>query len=340
MPPASSAGPPWGGPVEAELSKLKTRLTRADGSPETNGGIIESVTKEFRDRTQLPKSSPDAITKETAAKLRPVLKELNKTLEKHVEPIKEGRVLFKQITDEVITPLQESAVGAISKNKDVVAALNTAIKAVTDPKTVRPQDVRQTFRLLGLADRDVPGQLTRIHLENAFSKAARDLQSGPPRQVGAALRKAIFGEPQQRANMNAMLEQVEIMNGLRSGTIQRAFNNTMEILNRTGRIPGIGSPTASRAEFNRRTARGGVVSGAAGAADVTRSSFIGQIREFAENLNQRRNAAALARMFTARDSVEQIEMIARGVKGNEQLRALVVGLSGVRAIQDGTGRRD
>jgi hypothetical protein len=117
---------------------------------------------------------------------------------------------------------------------------------LSDPQLARPETIKQVYTALNAADKTAFPGIARVHLENVFDTAAKDLQSGANRMGGANFRNAIMGTAQQKENFRATLQGVAKAQGLPENELYNGFMRTMDVLDRTGRIPGIGSQTAGR----------------------------------------------------------------------------------------------
>ena len=88
--------------------------------------------------------------------------------------------------------------------------------------------------------------MARPWQKNAFNAATQRVNAGENPMIGANFAKAVFGNDQQRANIEEVLRGVAKANGVSPTDYVNGAKRLMQTLEATGRIPGAGSPTASR----------------------------------------------------------------------------------------------
>lgn len=295
-----------GSPVEGVVSEMRQLLTKDDGSVETNAGILNQVFQQMRDRIDISDfRSATGADKAIRAQLKGPVKLLKNALEKS-ESIAEGRALHRRISQELNNPLEQGDIGELSKTKSFKKIRATLL----DPENARPRETYATMRVLGDKAPELPSRILRIHLEGALNKALKTTQGGAV-NVGPKFSQAIAGTPLQSQLVRSMFRALEDQRGLQPGTLANGFFKSLKILDRTGRIPGVGSQTQPRQALANELQRGARASAAVGALDITKGSVIGQARRTLQNWVQDENYEELARIFTNPDSVGLIRSISR-----------------------------
>lgn len=311
--------------MDTELKKLRLALTdRITEKPVTNIGTLDTARKTFRDRAQLPDMNANALDKTVAAQVNPALDDLRNVLTRNNADFAQGRALYEQLSPPV-DALKKGNIGELSRAN----TLDSVLKTVTNPKTARPESIRETLGKLATTDATLPRDITRTHLENAFDTAAKDIQTGPNRMIGANFRNSIMGTPQQRANMKAMFQATAEAQGLPKDDLWNGFNRTMDVLERTGRIPGVGSPTASRGISNAEAASGGILNNTIGNLNPTGGGIGARVGAWWRDTVQRKNYSKLAEVFTSPDSIAEMRKLAKLDPYSPKAQAIVANILGI-----------
>lgn len=287
------------------IRELKTRLTREDGSIETNAAVLDGVYKDFRDRVDINFRTASSDEKGMAAQLKPAVRALKRALESS-ENIRKGRETHRQISQQLNEPLERGDIGQLA-NKPTFKKIR---QTLLDPDTARPNETYSTLRLLADEAPELPERITRIHLENVLDKSLKQTQGGKV-NAGPKFSQALAGTPQKRALITSMFRALEEQRGIERGTLSRGFFNSLKILDRTGRVPGVGSQTQPRQLIADEAAEGGRAAAVAGALNITKGSAIGQAQTRLREWVQAETYEDLARVFTNPDSVALIRQIAR-----------------------------
>jgi hypothetical protein len=156
-------------------------------------------------------------------------------------------------------------------------------------------------------DRQAFPGIARTWLENAFNDATQRIQGGENRMMGANFAKSVFGTDQQRANFNEVLRGVAQAHGADPDQFVRGANTLMQTLEATGRMPGIGSPTATRGALTEQLGKSKL-------ADLVNWGGLVTGKTLGSRLNDVMLAGRygrLAQAFTAPDSVQQIARMAK-----------------------------
>lgn len=127
-----------------------------------------------------------------------------------------------------------------------------------------------------------------------------------------------------------------IANGRNPDDVVRGAMNLMQVLERTGRTPGVGSQTASRAEISRELGKS--VTG--DALDIVSARPLGPWSKRIDDWVNRSRNAELARVLTAPNSVELLVKMAKLRPNGLTMRyyvAAMLGLDEAIAAADGPG---
>jgi hypothetical protein len=312
------------GPLQALRGDLIKEIPGENGNPiyalETNVGNLDSIYKKYRDAALLPDFAANGIDKETAARMSDSLKQLRLTTS---PALGDARAQYGALTDQTVKPLMESPVGTItSQSKDIgQPQFTSVIDSFVNPKTARPETIEQAGSALNSVDPSVMPQLAGNYVANALDSALKDIQSGPSPAVGVKLRNLVAGTPQQRANLDAMLGQVESAHGMEPGKLSSGFNNLLDVLERTGRIPGMGSQTQSRSAMADEAASVGAPYSLLGTAiDAPGKSILSGLKGAA----QRKTLEEIANIFTSPDSVQKIRRLSEMNPDSPMARMLAI----------------
>lgn len=290
-------------PVRGVADDLAFELRGTD----TNAAALEDLVQRWDDRLSSPPigGAEAATERQARAILGPIIGNLRDTIAEHSPAIRMGRQASASVTENVVRPMEEGAIGSIARGETP----NAVTRPVTDPASVRPATVRATMNELSRADPNAARALARLYLENQWNTAARDLRSGPSSTTGAVYRRAIMGTPQQRANMRAMMDSLDLADGLPPGTRWRSFDTAMEVLASTDTIPGAGSPTNRRGQTAIEAGEN-VISGTVDTANIMRGGPIDFLARYWRDMTQSRSYEELAEAFTRPGSVEYLRAMA------------------------------
>lgn len=217
---------------------------------------------------------------------------------------------FTRLSREIVDPAMRGPLGNIARAGDTKTVQNALLPPPGEALSGGHGQLANATMAL-LAREAAPGatagpvlpttvpSLVRNTLENAYDQARAAPLGGSNQAVGAKTAKALAGNPQQRANLSAVLE------ALPGGqALANRANNLLDVLFASGRRLGEGSPT----EFNRMlrddlselpVIRGGVRSLLTGIPRI--------LHDGASRAMLGRNTGALADMFLAPNSVDLIQ---------------------------------
>jgi hypothetical protein len=300
-------------PLVKDIESLGTNPTVAQ---------MDDVYKTYRDLIDMPEINANALDKATAAKMRPVLNKIDETLMATSEDLSKGRQTYRTITEKRVKPLQDSSIGDVAKSKNVKTIIN---KVFGNTGVKRTKSITKDVYEMSKTDPDAIPDLARLYLENTFDKASKRIQTGPTDKAGANWANQIIGNETQKRNLRAVIRSIAKTQKRDPDETWKAFEDIIETLGKTGGIPGIGSPTASR----QATQRAAEYSSQADLIESAASGkgFVAGVVKAMRDAASEGTYTKLAEVMTAPDAVEQMIKLS---KSPTQRKALVSGLQGIR----------
>lgn len=339
------AGAPQGSTLKRGLQQLRQQLVTEDGSPQTLTSALSTTYKELRDKLGAPTGVGDAGSLRS---YKGTLAPINRSIQ---DALLENNPWYKAATDKyqaLSAPLTQLAgtpdnPSLISKIAD--AGSNTELqKLLLSPKNVSPQTVSTVAGLFRDQGRlEDLGAWLRHYSDAAIDEAAQNLQSGKNPAMGANWVKAIYGRPEQQKIFDTYLNELDP-----TGGALRGFQKGMQILERTAKTPGMGSPTAGRLFTADELSNGvgpmaaGVAAGALGGmvglptAEMAGGYLIASgIRGYIQRQALQMGAKQIAQAFTDPDSVGKLRALARkDPQSSAALTSVLAILSGRGAQQE------
>jgi hypothetical protein len=307
----------------AILTDLRNKLA-PNGIPLDKPYKVESVYQEASKRLHVPINAPSS-DRIAAGVLGEHVSALDDLIRQSSPTLKQGRELYREMTERVVEPLTSGPVGRVAGKQgfdpSVPQTLNP-VQAIADAKVARPENIRELYTHLNKQDPKAFPGIAKTYLENAFDQAAQKVQAGDNRMVGANFAKAVFGTPQEEANLLEVMRGVAKANGKDPDELVRGTKNLMEILQSTGKIPGVGSPTGGRVATNELAKRSTFAAGLEMVSAAPLAPISARIREWAMGGNYRR----LAEILTAPDSIDRIIKIGKYKPTTVTSQALAVSL--------------
>lgn len=312
----------------AKQTPKGTIYTTIPGSPGTPPKYITDVEnldrarKYFRDKIELPAMSPDAIPKEAAKTINPILSELRDEMTNSSKDFARGKALYQQLSESKVDPLMKGPIGNVAgKGADAQReAVYTRVMNEISGATATPKRIGLLADELTKVDKTAFPNVARAYLEGSLNASLKDLQGRKNPMAGANFRNAVEGTPQEKANLQAIIEKTAEAQGQNPKDVYKGFRNLLDVLDATGRVPGMGSQTQSRME-NAAAARANPVSGAIEAVSTTPTKRLGK---FIDDMVYRGTYAKLADVFTAPDSVKQMQQLANMPSTSTRARELVM----------------
>lgn len=320
--------------VAGQLNALRQRIL---DNPTI--GAVSGEIKLLREATQPAAINVPLPDRMAAARATPLVNAAEREMEAISPMYATGQATHRAMSPR-IDALQQGDIGRLASPRPeeigrVGSKLAQQWEVVANSDTARPATIRAIAGEL----QNVPGgaeafrDLARTHIQNAFDKAFKDIQSGPNRMSPVNFRNAVAGTEQSRQNLQAVLEEAARLNGQNPNGVWAGFRNLLDTFDRMGRVPGIGSPTASRSEAFVEASRGGVMNTVGEMANISKPL------EFASrwwrDVTQRGNMAELADIFTRPDSVQAMREMAMVAPGTARANALAAQIVlGAKALQE------
>jgi hypothetical protein len=311
---------------ESQAAALAFKKSVESTNP--TAAALDDLYKSTRNRIDLPPIGATPEQKTAAGVLGPLNASLDDALKLSSNNIATGRQQYRQITEDVIEPLTSGPVGRVAGRQGFDPALPenlNPISAIANEKIARPESIKELYTSLNKQDPAAFPGMARTWLENAFDQAAQKIQAGENRMVGANFAKTVYGTPQQEANFVEVMRGVASAHGKNPDQVAQGAKNLLEVLQLTGKVPGMGSPTGGRIATNQMAGS----SAAASVADsVSAAPFAGISRKLREWAAQG-NYKALAEAMTAPDSVDKLAKLARYNPKTATAQYMAVGILGI-----------
>lgn len=210
--------------------------------------------------------------------------------------------------------------------------VKTMTNAISNPADAKPDDVLRAARALTKEDPAAFTTLVRAYMDDALDTAQKRVRGGGGNvNTGANFYKAVAGTPDQERLLNAMLQGVAEAKGVPPEGMKAGFKNLLEVLGRTDRIPGIGSPTAGRAETMKEAGQSVI---AANIQPLT------ALRGWWRDTVQRGTFSELADVLTNSDpavidKLRKLSMLNAGSQKAQLLAVEIIGANRLAAPQGG-----
>lgn len=319
------------------LTALRGKLM-TDTGPETNTGHLNTIYKELRDSLSMSPEMGGAARSHVGV-LSPIATQINDVLRTNNPVYAHASDLYQRLSGPVNFLSGEPGGPPALYRKIAEAPNNEALRRLMlDPENVSPE----TVATIGTLFNNKPEALsawTRHYLENALDKTSKRLQSGENPALGANWANLVAGTPQTRGVLDAYLQQIDP-----SGGAQRGLGRLLDVLERTAKTPGTGSPTAQRMQLGQSLGGGpastaaqigfgaavsatGVPAGQLAGGYLVAGGIANQIRRAYLNLG----AAKIAKALTAPDSVGRLRALARKDPGTPAAASSVMAILGGRA---------
>lgn len=170
--------------------------------------------------------------KTAAGEYRDAAKSLNEKLKASSPEYAQANEYFSKVTRETVEPLENSAVGVLSRIQSPKAA-TAAARILSDPN-ISAAEIKATLVSLNKIDPEIGNGLVRQWIGQQWNRALKETQTGAEVNAAGKLRQAIFGTPEARAKANAMMP----------ARARQAFDDLMNAAQALSRTPSAGSNTA------------------------------------------------------------------------------------------------
>lgn len=271
----------------------------------------------------LLESDPDvAIDKFLKADLTRIKERLVKAMGDASPLYDQARLAHGQAQEELVNPLVNSLVGTLARMEDGSALV--AASKMFNNRNVSPAQINNARQAILAVERQSPelagawDGLVKQWLEESFTKASKEVQSGQTVNFAGKFRQAVFGTDRQKLAMHAAL-------GV-SG--RRNFNAIMDAFQMMARTPIGGSDTA----FNQL-----VTKELAEPSSVLRTllSPRNTVIEAIDDKWMENNAERIATALTNPAQVDQLKQLTKLPESKERalrIVTLIMGISGGGAI--------
>jgi hypothetical protein len=310
-------------PLAQALDRLTTQLaTKAERkasappppeamNPELNVGVLGNLYKNLGIQRQLPDIGATAKDKLAAYPSGKVQDALGDVLRQYSPNWRQGNAAYEQITRQTVDPLRAGPIGVVAGktgfDPSAPSAVPRVIGAVADATVARPETIREIYTQLNKVDKRAFPGMVQTHLENRLNAALDKNFSGPNPAAGAKFSKSIVGTPQEQANFDEMMRGVAAARGVNPNELVKGANNLLQVLERTGRTPGIGSQTQPRQDIAQELGKTKV----GDVAGMISTSPMEPARvRWSDKVRNARNEQ-IARALTAEDSVQILLKLAK-----------------------------
>lgn len=222
----------------------------------------------------------------------------------------------QQARERYLEPLLQGPLGRLAK-KDVTT--QKAIDALfpTSPLPNSHNEIGDAVAALAKKNPGAATQLVRAHMESVFNDATKNLQGGPNQFGASNFAKALVGNIQQRANLQAAVEALP--NGRQ---LWQGVDNFLEAAEATGTRQAKGSLTAFNAQELRAMGGSNLV-GEAVKIGLSPGKWWSVVNDKWSQWKLGSNLDELARIFTDPKSAPVLKRIAGMPKGSREAQYLV-----------------
>ena len=288
--------------------------------PQTNINTIDSILKRTNDRISDSRigvgRERDFIDSNTENILRNGLDEggegVIRLIEKQLRTNKNysaAKDEFERLSQELVAPVQRNLEallrGDISQGK--------VRSIVFDTSTRNVNDIQRTYEILNKIDPEAFPLIARTYFKNAVNRSLYAEKKGDFKiDRGFDLQKILIGDG-RADNFEAMLEGVAKAKGINPETYKKGFLNFNKVLKRTASIVGVNNPGAApdTSLLTRDIAQIG--------------SFMWHVKFAAkfERYTKEKTLEDLANIFTQKNSIEALEVLAKTNPNSMQATNLV-----------------
>ena len=295
--------------------------------PITDIENLDRTRKYFRDKIDLPQFAPDAIDKETGARIGSTLGQLDTAMEGASPAYGQAKQRYQGITRDTVAPLENGMIGALAKSKEFGA--QTRIILGENPLPGSEGEVANAVAAVKAKAPGAAQALVSQKIRQSFNEATQSNMGGPNQWGAAKFAAMIQGNTQQARNLQAAVE------ALHGPGVWRDFQKTLDVFEAMGRRQAPGSMT----EFNRQIAsdlsKGGKI-GETVATAASPAKMLGKAQEIYQGWKYGRNTEALADLLTRPDAARVFASIAGKSPGSSAAQGqAALYLLGAAAHQQG-----
>ncbi len=218
----------------------------------------------------------------------------------------------------VLEPLQRSALGKLAKSDDLVTQAN----AIMDPAatTLNPQQIRETVSRLRMHDPEATQNLVRRAIEIRFNELNQERVAGGNAFGAANFRAQIVGNREQAANLEALVRALP--NGDAAWT---GFSRLLDVFEAQGQRMPAGSNTTFNTMAQDALQRGNL----SGPINVATRGPWRTLRDWSERSNFQRGTNQIAEAITSPDGLAALRQLSMANPNSERAAALAVRALGI-----------
>lgn len=304
--------------VIGESDGIPAISTKTVTAPQTYIGALDNAYQESRDALLRTPNNPKAPERTTKGVAGPIVTKLGETLETNPN-IKAGRAEYIKQTEETVRPLKEGTVGQLAEktpkpgepvDPENLMSAQAEILMKKDPTTTTPAVITQTVKILNKENPTIAREWTRQQIQSTFDRMKR---ADNKETTGARTAKDLTGNPQQRANLEAL---VKASTG--SDKAWDGFNNFLKIMEAQHKRLPVGSQTAGKLE----------VQGDMGKETIGTAALPGvrAAAKFFDNLRYGRNTKQMAQLLTDPKAIKRLQELARLDPGSNRAQILATSI--------------
>lgn len=325
--------------IPTSSTDLKALMSAVKSPYETNTARLQNIYQELRDSLDDPLMLEGSLRKQSGI-LRPIAGQIQDALASNNPIYRQANDLYQRMSGPVRALAGEPDNPALIARVANAKSNESLRRLLLDPENISPENVGEIANVFRSQNR-LPdlGAFMRHALENEFNSASRQLQSGANPAMGVKFGNAVYGTDKQRALMQSYWNQLDP-----TGAAGRGLETLFKVTERTGRTPGMGSPTATRLQLGESLGGGpaataaqlgagammaatGLPAGQLAGGYLVSNSILGQIRRAYLSLG----AAKVARILTDPDSVGKLRALARKDPASPAAATAVLSMMGGRA---------
>ena len=275
--------------------------------PDQSVAVVDAVTKDMRDRGVALSNAANPGFSSQAAGLYGAGATDARSIAR--DPARGGSAAYDealtqqaQARRQQLEPLEQGPLGRIAAASTTPAAYAEILPA--RPLSGGTDEVVAAVMGLERQDPGLPAMLVRQSLADSFDQAGRRIATGENQSVGGRFANAVAGTPEQRANLDAILEAVARPDA------RDQVSDLFDVLRATSQRRPMGSPTEANRMVNEGLDRIGIPMALASAPASAGSTLFREIGDRLRLGARDRSLSRLADLFTAPDSVERLRELA------------------------------
>lgn len=234
-------------------------------------------------------------------------------------------------------PLGQLATRTPDELGNVATTIKRQEQILTGTENATPAAIRSVARELNNVNPTAFRDFVAEYLRRSWDAASKDVQAGPNLMAGANWRKALYSSDRQRANVKTLIEEGAAATGQNPAGVVAGFDRLMDVLERTGTIPNIGSPTAARSANYARAAEGDVKGAILQAQPV---DPLAPLRRWRQRVFQEKQFTELGELFSRPDSVRALKQLAMTGPNTRREQMLIASLLNATSQADQLGEQE